>query len=208
MNTRTSRTAFAATLAAAALVVAGCSSESTPTAPTAVTTQAQASASASDHNAADVAWTQAMIPHHRQAVEMADLVEGRTENPDLLALAAAITAAQGPEIAQMTGWLTEWGAPTAIPDADADAGHGEMDHGDTGHGGMMSAEQMAQLENATGPEFDRAWLEMMIAHHRGAVDSSEQIEAEGRSPQVRTLAEQIAAGQQAEIEQMTSMLGQ
>lgn len=194
MNTRN---AVAAAALAAGLVLTGCSTDSGSSTP--ATSTPSAEQTVSDHNAADVMWTQMMIPHHQQAVEMAALAEGRTDNAELLALAAQIQAAQDPEIEQMTGWLAEWGMPT-MP--------GGMDHsmhGDTG--GMMSAEQMTALENSTGTEFDTAWLDMMIAHHQGAIDSSTQIQADGQSTQVRDLAGKIIAGQQAEIEQMNAMLG-
>ncbi|MFD4291982.1 DUF305 domain-containing protein [Rhodococcus sp. NPDC058505] len=207
MTTRTTTAGFVAALAAAALVLAGCSTDDgtdghSMDSMSSMTTSAQESGEmSSEHNAADVAWTQMMIPHHQQAVEMAALAEGRTENPQLLALAEQIEAAQDPEIKQMTGWLAAWGAPTMTG--------AEMDHSMHGDdmGGMMSDEQMTQLENSTGAEFDRAWLEMMIAHHQGAVESSKQIEADGQNPEVRELAAAIIAGQQTEIDQMTAMLG-
>ncbi|MFE3290354.1 DUF305 domain-containing protein [Rhodococcus sp. NPDC059234] len=206
MNTRTKTAGLIAAAAAAAALVAGCSNDDAGSGHSMnsmpMSTGMSAPASAASHNAADIAWVQMMIPHHQQAVEMAALAEGRTQNAQLLALASQIKAAQDPEIEQMSGWLAEWGMPT-MP-----AGMDHSAHGMSGDmGGMMSAEQMSQLENATGAEFDRAWLEMMIAHHQGAIDSSKQIQTDGQSEQVRELAGKIIAGQQAEIEQMNAMLG-
>ncbi|MFF0815462.1 DUF305 domain-containing protein [Rhodococcus sp. NPDC003318] len=208
MNTRSMTVVAAVAIAGAVLV--GCSNDDNdghstgpmgPMTSMPMATPAPSGETSSDHNAADVMWTQMMIPHHRQAVEMAALAEGRTDNPQLLSLAARIEAAQNPEIEQMTGWLAAWGVP-AMP--------GGTDHsmpgGMTVHDGMMSSEQMTALENSSGTEFDHAWLEMMIAHHQGAVDSSRQIQAEGVDEQVRALAGQIIAAQQAEIEQMRAML--
>ncbi|MFD4180023.1 DUF305 domain-containing protein [Rhodococcus sp. NPDC058514] len=208
MNTRT-KTASLVAAAAAAVLIAGCSNDDSEPGHsmdsmggTSMTSSSAPSESAATHNDADVAWVQMMIPHHQQAVEMAALAEGRTDNADLLALAGQIKAAQDPEIAQMTGWLTEWGVPTMA----ADMSHADMGHGDGD--GMMTAEQMTQLEQASGADFDRAWLEMMIAHHQGAVDSSSAILSDGQSEQVQELAQKIIAGQEAEIDQMKSMLGQ
>ncbi|SEL87401.1 DUF305 domain-containing protein [Rhodococcus maanshanensis] len=209
MNTRTKTAGLIAAAAAAVALIAGCSDDDSGSGHSmdsmggaSMTSSSAQSASPEAHNNADVMWVQMMIPHHQQAVEMAELAEGRTQNAELLALAGQIKAAQDPEIAQMTGWLTEWGVPTMA----ADMSHADMGHGDGG--GMMTADQMTQLEQASGAEFDRAWLEMMIAHHQGAVDSSTTIVQDGQSEQVEELAQKIIAGQEAEITQMKSMLGQ
>ncbi|ORL72758.1 DUF305 domain-containing protein [Prescottella equi] len=223
--------------AAVVALVAGCTSdESDDNATTSATTSASVSASGTaeqggPHNDADVEYVQMMIPHHEQAVEMAELVPSRTGNPDIIALADQIEKAQGPEIEQMEGWLKAWGAPepskAEAPGATSDG----MDHdGMEGDGtsmpmqsmpmtsmnsmpgmeggghGMMSAEQMQALENAKDAEFDKMWLELMIAHHQGAVASSEQILQTGESDQVRQLAQQIVSSQQAEIAQMEALL--
>ncbi|XVA03115.1 DUF305 domain-containing protein [Prescottella equi] len=223
--------------AAVVALVAGCTSdESDDNATTSATTSASVSASGTaeqggPHNDADVEYVQMMIPHHEQAVEMAELVPSRTGNPDIIALADQIERAQGPEIEQMEGWLKAWGAPepskAEAPGATSDG----MDHdGMEGDGtsmpmqsmpmtsmnsmpgmeggghGMMSAEQMQALENAKDAEFDKMWLELMIAHHQGAVASSEQILQTGESEQVRQLAQQIVSSQQAEIAQMEALL--
>lgn len=223
--------------AAVVALVAGCTSdESDDNATTSATTSASVSASGTaeqggPHNDADVEYVQMMIPHHEQALEMAELVPSRTGNPDIIALADQIEKAQGPEIEQMEGWLKAWGAPepskAEAPGATSDG----MDHdGMEGDGtsmpmqsmpmtsmnsmpgmeggghGMMSAEQMQALENAKDAEFDKMWLELMIAHHQGAVASSEQILQTGESEQVRQLAQQIVSSQQAEIAQMEALL--
>ncbi|AVP67941.1 DUF305 domain-containing protein [Prescottella equi] len=223
--------------AAVVALVAGCTSdESDDNATTSATTSASVSASGTaeqggPHNDADVEYVQMMIPHHEQAVEMAELVPSRTGNPDIIALADQIEKAQGPEIEQMEGWLKAWGAPepskAEAPGVTSDG----MDHdGMEGDGtsmpmtsmpmtsmnsmpgmeggghGMMSAEQMQALENAKDAEFDKMWLELMIAHHQGAVASSEQILQTGESEQVRQLAQQIVSSQQAEIAQMEALL--
>lgn len=238
MNSKRILVSIGAAAAALTLVVGCANDESGDNASngTAATTSAGASGTAEQggaHNEADVAYVQMMIPHHEQAVGMAELVPSRSSNPDVVALAAQIEKAQAPEIEQMEGWLKAWGAPepSEVPmPGNGETTAGGMDHSGMGHGsampgmpmtsmpmtgmpgmaggghGMMTAEQMQALENATGPEFDRMWLEMMIEHHRGAVASSEQILNTGESEQVRQLARQIVSSQQAEIAQMETLL--
>ena len=153
-------------------------------------------------NDADVTFAQGMIPHHRQAVEMAEMVAGRTENSDVQQLAEEIAAAQDPEIQTMTAFLEAWGAEVPF------GGMAGMDHdGMDGMSGMMSAEDMAELEAATGGSFDRAFLEMMVVHHEGAVEmAQEQLEA-GENPSALALAQEVIDAQQAEIQRMQDLLG-
>ena len=193
----------AAVVAAGLLVlgVSGCGGDESDTAP--------ATASA-----ADIAFAQSMIPHHEQAVEMADLAlsADADASQEVQGLAEEIKAAQGPEIEQMAGWLDEWGAPTAMPGFDDGAdGMEAMDH--SGHdmggmavSGMMGEDEMDELARATGEEFDRLWLEMMIEHHEGAVAMAEQVEGAGEDPEVAALAETIITAQESEISRMQEYL--
>ncbi|WP_327151369.1 DUF305 domain-containing protein [Nocardia sp. NBC_01329] len=188
-----------------AAVATGCSdnSDTPPIADTATTSVAVGGAAtapvAGDHNQADIRFAEEMIPHHRQAVEMAALVPSRSSDPAVIDLAARIQQAQDPEIATMTGWLQSWGVATTEGGGHSGMGHGTMP-------GMMTDEQMGQLEAARGPDFDRMWLSMMIAHHEGAVRMAETELAEGIAPDARALAQQIIDSQQAEIQQMQAML--
>lgn len=199
-------------LAAAALIaVAGCSPDDSPggttagatSTPGSATTSAPASAA---HNEADVEFTSTMIGHHRQAVMMAELVEGRTDNAELIALASTIEKAQDAEIEQMEDRLESWGEPGDD--------HGDMGHGDMGHGGhsampgMLTPDQMAALRDARGGEFDRLWLEGMIRHHEGAIAMADAVLADGVDPATKALAQEVKRAQQAEIDQMKGMLGQ
>jgi len=156
-------------------------------------------------NATDVGFAQGMIPHHAQAIEMADLALTNTKNPDVLALANTIKAAQSPEIEKLSGWLGDWGQ--TIPSTAS----GSMDHDMTGMGGMMMDGMMSQadmdrLETSTGTEFDRLWLELMIQHHEGAVKMSKSEVAGGKNPDAIALAQAIISSQQAEITTMESLL--
>ncbi|MFF0310037.1 DUF305 domain-containing protein [Streptosporangium sp. NPDC004379] len=147
-------------------------------------------------NAADVMFAQMMIPHHRQAVTMAELAATRASDPEVRNLAAKIKGAQDPEIATMTGWLKAWGAPE-MPDG------GHMGHDMPG---MMSEEDMAGLKAAEGAGFDRMFSKMMIAHHEGAVDMAETERAQGADPGAKKLAADIVIAQRAEIGQMRKIL--
>ncbi|WP_026930133.1 DUF305 domain-containing protein [Glycomyces tenuis] len=141
-----------------------------------------------EFNDADVAFAQMMIPHHEQAVEMAELAQQHAADPEIKSLADQIISSQGEEIATMTAMLDEWGAPVEME------GHGDMNMG-----GMATEDQMAELEAARGAEFDRLFVELMIAHHQGAIDMAETELAEGQNPEALALAEEIVEAQTAEI---------
>jgi uncharacterized protein (DUF305 family) len=163
-----------------------------------------AAATGGSFNDADVTFAQNMIPHHQQAVEMAVIAldDARAASDDVKALAERIQAAQQPEIDLMTGWLTSWGKEV-MPAMDG------MDHASmSGMAGMMSAEDMASLEVATGEGFDTAWMQMMIAHHEGAVTMAKAVQADGENADVQALAERIVSAQEAEITEMKTALGQ
>ena len=177
------------------------SSSSVPATPSA---SSSASTSAADPGAttdgddlmAEFMFATMMIPHHQQALDMAALVPGRTTNPELIALAEDIAAAQGPEIAQMTQWLAAHG----VTDTMGHAGHVMS--------GMLDPDEMAQLADASGTEFDRLWLEGMIGHHEGAIEMADAMLAAGTDPELRQLATDIVTAQDREIAQMRTMLDQ
>lgn len=150
-------------------------------------------------SAADAMFAQMMIPHHEQAVEMSTLAETRVSSPEIKELAAEIKAAQQPEIDQMTAWLEEWGMPVM-------SGVDAMDeHGGHGMSGMLTDEQMQQLADAQGPEFDRLFAEFMILHHEGAIDMAEDV-VDSKDPRVAALAASIIATQAEEIAQLRAFL--
>lgn len=151
-------------------------------------------------NAADVTFAQMMIPHHQQAVEMSDLAAERADSQEVKDLAAEIKAAQAPEIEMMTGWLEDWGEPV-------EGSMGGMDMGGGGGmNGMMSEEQMASLEAASGAEFDEMFLTQMREHHVGAVMMAEQELEAGQFPAAKDLAQRIVDTQRAEIEEIDRLL--
>ncbi|MYR07145.1 DUF305 domain-containing protein [Gordonia sp. SID5947] len=164
---------------------------------------AAAGSEAMSHNDADVAFNQMMIPHHQQAVAMAELVDERTTTPAVRSLAERIAGAQQPEIDQMTARLGSWGVPAEPAESGGHGGHG-------GHSmsGMMTDDEMAALAAARGTDFDRLWLDGMIRHHEGAVEMADDELARGIDGPSRDLAQQIKAAQQAEIDEMKQLLGQ
>lgn len=148
---------------------------------------------------AEVTFLQGMIPHHEQAIEMAEIALDPTvgAGPAVVDLATRIDAAQDPEVELMTGWLEAAGVESMSMDAGAMA---DM-------AGMMSVERMDALAASTGPEFDRLWMEMMIEHHEGAILQAEELKAAGNDPEVIALADAIITAQRAEIDEMRALLG-
>ncbi|MEU9591279.1 DUF305 domain-containing protein [Streptomyces sp. NPDC048219] len=157
------------------------------------------------HNAADVAFAKGMIPHHRQAVEMAGLAPGRARSAEVKKLAADIKKAQDPEIRTLSGWLTSWGEEVPAEGAMDHSVHGMAGTG--GMGGMMTAQEMTELESASGTAFDTAFMEMMIKHHEGAVEMARTEQADGAHEPAVKMAGEIITSQGAEIERMNTLLG-
>ncbi|MBV6761444.1 DUF305 domain-containing protein [Rhodococcus opacus] len=223
---RSTRAKFALSAAAVSgiLVLAGCSDNSggghdmsQMSNNTSDTTSSSSSAAAAVEtvafNTADVTFLQMMYPHHAQAVEMANMVGGRSTNPQVLDLAKNIAAAQGPEMEQMSALLEKWGK--AVPSTDAGGGMSGMNHGGMsgmadggGMTGMMTPEQMTDLAGKSGADFDTAWLNMMIEHHTGAIEMAQTELADGDNADAKQLATAIVGAQQAEITSMTALLPQ
>ncbi|CAL9617877.1 hypothetical protein SUDANB176_05776 [Streptomyces sp. enrichment culture] len=202
------RGAAVAAAGAAALVLAACGGNDDGSAGHGGHGSSTASASASApaaqgrHNAADVAFAQGMIPHHRQAVEMADLAPTRARSAEVKKLAEEIKKAQDPEIRTLSGWLASWGEE--VP---AEGAVDHSSHGAHAMDGMMSAEDIDELEKASGEAFDTAFLEMMIEHHEGAVDMARTEQADGAHGPAKEMAEDIVTSQSAEITRMNRLLG-
>ncbi|MEV5881350.1 DUF305 domain-containing protein [Streptomyces sp. NPDC052020] len=226
IRTMTRRAALAAVTAAAALALAACGGDGnggaghgghgTASASAGATAPARGGAANAAHNAQDVAFAQGMIPHHRQALDMARLAAGRTASAEVEDLAARIEKAQEPEIATMTGWLRSWGeevpkSAESLPGTGHSGHSGGSGHsGDSGHAGMpgmMDGADMEKLEKATGEDFDRMFLTMMIEHHKGAVEMAAAEKEKGAYGPAQALADEIVTAQNAEIAQMERLLG-
>ncbi|CAB4751933.1 unannotated protein [freshwater metagenome] len=190
-----------------ALALAGCGSD-----------EADQVLSDTEHSQQDVAFATDMVQHHAQALSMVDLTRGRPLDPEVAALAEEVRDAQAPEIELMTDWLVDWDedVPATMRDH-SNAGHGDHSAADAMEGmegtggsdmpGMLTAEQLRGLEEAGDAEFEDLWLELMIAHHEGAVAMAEEQAAEGTYRPAVELAEDVVAGQTAEIERMRALLG-
>lgn len=165
---------------------------------------------------ADVRFMQHMIVHHAQAVEMVQLMETRASSPTVRRLGERIAQSQAAEMDLMREWL-EGRAPVTAP-ADPHAGHG-------GHGahpvgaasdvpvmpGMLSPAQMEALAAATGPAFDRLFLEGMIQHHQGAIGMVEALLADpdaAEDPMLSDFTSSVTADQSAEILRMQGILSE
>lgn len=197
-------------LVAAALLLAACGGDGgddPAMAPTSAETDGADSAEV-EPNQADVEFTQAMIVHHEQAIEMAALAEDRAEAEEVRSLATRIGKAQQPEIDRMRSWLDAWGEDAPDSDAGMDMeGMDGMDMGGEGDSmGMMSGEDMEALEAASGADFDEMFLEMMIEHHRGAIAMAQEVLTDGSHPDVLELAEDVVTDQEAEVEEMEQLL--
>ena len=152
------------------------------------------------YTASDAQFMRDMIPHHQQALEISRLAPDRTNSPELLEIAGKIEAAQGDEIAFMEQWLTSRGE--SIDQSHAHTGHHAMK-------GMATEAQMASLAAASGVEFDRQFLSLMIAHHEGAIDMVEALMEQPGSAYDPTLFEfttDVINDQSKEIELMHGLL--
>ena len=152
---------------------------------------------AGQFNDADVTFTQGMIPHHEQAIEMSELAldpkagaSGKTKD-----VATRIKQAQDPEIKMMRGWLQVWAKSEMAADM---AGHDMA--------GMMSTTEMTALAKLTGTQFDRSWAEMMIKHHQGAIEMANTVKSSGKNSEVRKVADQIVATQTVEITELQALI--
>jgi uncharacterized protein (DUF305 family) len=151
----------------------------------------------------DVKFMQDMIPHHHQAMEMAALVDGRTNHPEITDVAGRINASQSDEIAFMQQWLADRNEQVPEPTAH-DAMH-------TSHkmAGMATPEQMSTLAQANGTDFDRLFLELMIRHHDGAITMvKELLQQSGAAydPILFEFTSDITNDQAVEIERMNGLL--
>jgi uncharacterized protein (DUF305 family) len=186
--------------AAAVIVLASCSGPATPerTGPT-VTSGIHDSRSA-EHNNADIAFAEDMIPHHRQAVDMTAMVPSRSTNPDLLVMATHISSDQQAEILTMKGLLAQWGVP------DAPSHENPESHSGMHIAGMVDDATLNTIQSLSGPSFDALWMTSMISHHQGAIAMAQNEIGQGRSPDAIKLAKMIISAQQREIAQMNHLL--
>lgn len=155
---------------------------------------------------AEVGFVRDMSSHHAQAVEMADIIRTRTEDPLLSALATDIVLTQQAQIGRFHGWLEQWGLPPTSLDAPmAWAGeHSAMDMGSMP--GMATRNDISKLDDLPVTQAETLFLSLMIRHHLGGVEMADSVLTMTQRDDVRRIAESIVASQQFEIEAMQSML--
>jgi uncharacterized protein (DUF305 family) len=158
---------------------------------------------------ADIRFMQGMIHHHAQALDMTELIDARTNDPDMKKLGLRIHVSQTDEIKMMQRWLQVRGQEAPDPRAHHDmAGMEGMDH-TVMMPGMLTPEEMTRLAAAKGPQFDRLFLEGMIKHHQGALTMVKELFAmpgAGQQSEIFAFASDVEADQKMEIDRMTAML--
>lgn len=168
---------------------------------------------------AEAGFARDMQTHHAQAVQMALIIRDKTTDPVLRTVAYDIATSQQQQAGQMYGWLAVWGLPQtgtepamAWMNKPGSGGHdmSTMSGGVTGDTatmpGMATPAQLKNLQQATGVQAERLFLQLMIAHHRGGVQMAQAVLERTTQPEVSTLARSIVTAQQAEIGQMTTLL--
>ena len=169
-------------------------------------TPAESSPAALDapgEDSAEAGFARDMIVHHAQAVQMAEIVRGKTESEEIRTLAADIALTQQAQIGQMQGWLQVWDLPpTGTEPAMSWMGHpteGRMP-------GMAAPEELDRLQRASPEEADVLFLQLMIPHHEAALPMAEAVLEETEREEVQQLAAAVAASQEAEIRVLQELL--
>lgn len=152
---------------------------------------------------AEAGFARDMIVHHAQAVEMAEIIRGKTENDRIETLATDIVLTQQGQIGQMQGWLNLWDLPVAGTEP-AMAWMGMPAGGRMP--GMAPQEEINRLRDLPPAEADRLFLQLMIPHHEAAIPMSNAVLEQTGNPAVEKLANAIVASQKAEISIMQKML--
>lgn len=169
------------------------------------TSAAPSPSSSTTHNIVDTQFAQMMVVHHQGAVQMAQLAADRAVTYEVRALGKRIVSGQGPEIVRMNAWLSAWGEqPSSGSDG---AANGSMPHSSMQVGGMEQSDATAELAGATGKDFDRQFLTLMMSHHQSALEMAKVEQAQGLNADAVELSGTIATSQTAEIDEMRAMMG-
>jgi uncharacterized protein (DUF305 family) len=151
----------------------------------------------------DVLFVRDMLHHHSQAIQMTGYVEDRTTDRDIRLLAERMQVSQTDEITQLETWLQKRGEPVRDPD-------GDHAHDAESMPGLLTDEELAELEAAEGDAFDTLFLQYMIRHHQGAVQMVSELYASGggQEPDIDAFARHVEADQAIEIARMQEMLSE
>ncbi|WP_158845627.1 DUF305 domain-containing protein [Saccharothrix deserti] len=183
------RQAAAALMGLLVWTLTACSMASGGTAP--------AAPNAAGANETDIRFSQLMIPHHQQSIQLATLAAQRSTSEFVKNTATEITTAETEEIELMSGWLRSWNVE--VP-AGGQAAHSMP--------GMLSAAEISVLENSSGQDFDRQWLVTLAKHLRSGVQMAKTALATGQDAATKTLAQEIITGQEARISALDSRISQ
>lgn len=145
-------------------------------------------------NDADVAFAQGLLVADDHATEVVELVKDHTTRPELTQLAERTLTSRGEEMTKLQGWLGRWGKPV-------EPGAG-LDPETQVPAGLLSDEQLNQLNAAKGQRFDLAFVDAFTSHHRGVVELAERELREGSLGEVKALARQVAEGRRGEIDEL------
>ncbi|OZM74407.1 DUF305 domain-containing protein [Amycolatopsis antarctica] len=182
--------------AVAVLALAGCSADSG--AGTEPDGAPAAPAAAGPFNAADIEFATTMIPHEQQVVDMAALAGERAAAPEVARFALRLRDGQDPVIARMSALLESWGQP-------APADPGLHLTGPAEASGMLTPEEMAELQGLSAEAFDSRFLELTERHHQGAIDLAAAQRTAGTSPQAREIADGVTEARQREIAEVRDL---
>lgn len=192
------RAALTVVVAIAVSIAAGSCHRASPNAQS----EAQPSSTAvgvAGASAGDIQFLEDMVAHHQQALQLAAIMPGQSNNPALLMLANRIAEQQRTELQGCQAQLLQWEAPGRSP-AERDAAEDIP--------GMVDQATIDKLRSLHGPQFEKLWLQSMIDHHRGAITMAHNEIEHGQSPEAISIAKSLVPLQQAEIDQMTAMLGE
>jgi uncharacterized protein (DUF305 family) len=185
-----------ALLAAALLVLAGCG---TGAATTSRPRPSERSTVSPAFNGTDVMFAHMMLAYQGQSRKLVPLAANRAQRPEVRTLAAAIDVTQADEAETLLKWLRAWGQPiTADQNPDAHAGHGGLHD--------LSAAEVAELEKASGTDFDRKFLNLLIGQQHNMVEVARMETADGVNPEAKDLAHRVEQSRSAQIQQMLTMV--
>ncbi|MDT0119026.1 DUF305 domain-containing protein [Kocuria sp. PD6] len=205
---------------ALALALSGAGATAAVASPTHQPSSASAQTGAERHMNHDRHFAVMMVPHHQGATDMAELALQKSERPEIRDLAEKIIEAQTEEIQQLEAAAQRLAAENT-PGHHHGHGHGHGHGGHGGHGQSMNADMqgammgemdgmdgmsLEKLAKLSGDDFDKAFLEEMIAHHQVALEMAEMELQMGTDPELRAMAEKMIEDQQAEIELMQGWL--
>ncbi|MFZ0907170.1 MAG: DUF305 domain-containing protein [Mycobacterium sp.] len=167
-------------------------------------TKSPSTSPAQAHNSTDITFAQNMMPCHKQAIQMSDIILTKQGlDPRVVQVANQIKAAEGPDVQGMQSWLSQWQQPTTPMTPSSAAGMPAMQ----GMAGMMSPEQITALQNAQGADASKQFLTMMIQNHQHAVMLAQSEIDSGQYPPAVAMAHSIATGEQQEVNTMQGILG-